>query len=49
MAEEAVDTLVTHRERDEERCKLKLLHYQSLVRTPTPPAAAAARHPSAAH
>ena len=36
MAEEAVDTLVMHRERDEERCKLKLLHYQSLVRAPAP-------------
>jgi len=48
MAEEAVDTLVTHRERDEERCKLKLHHYQSLVRAPTPLAAAAARPPSVA-
>ncbi|RLN38741.1 hypothetical protein C2845_PM01G49010 [Panicum miliaceum] len=30
MAEEAVVALVAHRERDVERCKLKLLHYQSL-------------------
>lgn len=32
MAEEAVVALIAHRERDVERCKLKLLHYQSLVR-----------------
>ncbi|CAN6286153.1 unnamed protein product [Urochloa humidicola] len=33
MAEEAILALVTHRERDVERCKLKLLHYQSLLDT----------------
>ncbi|CAO2194430.1 unnamed protein product, partial [Urochloa humidicola] len=33
MAEEAVLALVAHRERDVERCKLKLLHYQSLLDT----------------
>lgn len=32
IAEEAVLALIAHRERDVERCKLKLLHYQSLVR-----------------
>jgi len=31
MAEEAVVALVAHRKRDVERCKLKLLHYQSLL------------------
>ncbi|RLN17638.1 U5 small nuclear ribonucleoprotein 40 kDa protein-like [Panicum miliaceum] len=31
MAEEAVVALVAHRERDVERCKLKLLHYQTLL------------------
>ena len=36
MAEEAVVALVAHRKRDVERCKLKLLHYQSLVRAPAP-------------
>ncbi|CAN6297020.1 unnamed protein product [Urochloa humidicola] len=33
MAEEAALALVTHRQRDVERCKLKLLHYQSLLDT----------------
>nr|CAB3497449.1 unnamed protein product [Digitaria exilis] len=33
MAEEAVVALIAHRERDVERCKLKLLHYQSLLDT----------------
>ena len=37
MAEEAVVALVAHRKRDVERCKLKLLHYQSLVRARAPP------------
>ena len=32
ISEEAVVALIAHRERDVERCKLKLLHYQSLVR-----------------
>jgi hypothetical protein len=36
MAEEALVALVAHRERDVERCKLKLLHYQSLVPLPLP-------------
>lgn len=31
IAEEAVLALIAHRERDVERCKLKLSHYQSLV------------------
>jgi hypothetical protein len=33
ISEEAVIALIAHRERDVERCKLKLLHYQSLVRS----------------
>ncbi|ONM11629.1 transducin family protein / WD-40 repeat family protein [Zea mays] len=33
IAEEAVIALIAHRERDVERCKLKLLHYQSLLDT----------------
>jgi hypothetical protein len=36
IAEEAVIALIAHRERDVERCKLKLLHYQSLVRPHLP-------------
>ncbi|AQK61563.1 hypothetical protein Zm00014a_034428 [Zea mays] len=31
ISEEAVIALIAHRERDVERCKLKLLHYQSLL------------------
>ncbi|CAL4937123.1 unnamed protein product [Urochloa decumbens] len=33
IAEEAALALVAHRQRDVERCKLKLLHYQSLLDT----------------
>ncbi|KAF0906186.1 hypothetical protein E2562_009207 [Oryza meyeriana var. granulata] len=33
IAEEAVLALIAHRERDVERCKLKLMHYQSLLDT----------------
>ncbi|KAJ1292683.1 hypothetical protein BS78_01G008900 [Paspalum vaginatum] len=33
ISEEAVVALVAHRERDVERCKVKLLHYQSLLDT----------------
>ncbi|XP_062213964.1 uncharacterized protein LOC133914991 [Phragmites australis] len=33
ITEEAVVALIAHRERDVERCKLKLLHYQSLLDT----------------
>ncbi|GJM97265.1 hypothetical protein PR202_ga14178 [Eleusine coracana subsp. coracana] len=33
ITEEAVLALIAHRERDVERCKLKLLHYQSLLDT----------------
>jgi hypothetical protein len=33
ITEEAVLALIAHRERDVERCKLKLLHYQSLARS----------------
>lgn len=36
IAEEAVLALIAHRERDVERCKLKLSHYQSLVPPPFP-------------